>query len=285
MTVLRDLVDEPDILLAPGIFDALTGHVAERTGFRAAYLSGASVAYTRFGRPDVGLVCMSEVADTLAAIRDRITIPVIVDGDTGFGNALNVIRTVKLFARFGASAIQLEDQSLPKRCGHLNEKRLVPMDEMVGKVKAALDARPSVDILIVARTDAVAVEGLDAALDRAAAYRDAGADILFVEALRSGNEIEAAMNRLGGTVPLLANMVEGGRTPIMSAANLQRLGYSVVIFPGGLVRALTKTMEEYFSSLYEHGTTKPFRDRMLDFEQLNDVVGTQNMLEFGRRYE
>ncbi|MCY4190283.1 MAG: isocitrate lyase/phosphoenolpyruvate mutase family protein, partial [Rhodospirillaceae bacterium] len=135
------------------------------------------------------------------------------------------------------------------------------------------------------RTDAVAVEGLDAALDRAAAYRDAGADILFVEALRSGNEIEAAMNRLGGTVPLLANMVEGGRTPIMSAANLQRLGYSVVIFPGGLVRALTKTMEEYFSSLYEHGTTKPFRDRMLDFEQLNDVVGTQNMLEFGRRYE
>lgn len=285
MNGLRALVDAPEILLAPGVYDALSGHMAERAGFRAAYLSGASIAYTRFGRPDLGLVSMSEVADTLSACRERVSIPLMVDADTGFGNALNVIRTVKLFARCGADAIQLEDQSLPKRCGHLDEKRLVPPAEMVGKIKAALDARPSEAVLIVARTDAVGVEGLEAALDRADAYREAGADILFVEALRSDREIEAAMSRLGGTAPLLANMVEGGKTPLKPAADLQRLGYSVAIFPGGLVRALTRTMEEYFASLKEAGTTEPFRGRMLDFATLNDILGTGDMLDLGKRYE
>ena len=285
MNGLRALVDAPEILLAPGVYDALSGHMAERAGFRAAYLSGASIAYTRFGRPDLGLVAMSEVADTLSACRERVSIPLMVDADTGFGNALNVIRTVKLFARCGADAIQLEDQSLPKRCGHLDEKRLVPAAEMVGKIKAALDARPSEEVLIVARTDAVGVEGLEAALDRADAYREAGADILFVEALRSDREIGAAMNRLGGTAPLLANMVEGGKTPLKPAAELQRLGYSVAIFPGGLVRALTRTMAEYFASLKEAGTTEPFRERMLDFATLNDILGTADMLDLGKRYE
>lgn len=285
MTGLRALVDAPEILVAPGIYDALSGHMAERAGFRAAYLSGASIAYTRFGRPDLGLVAMSEVADTLSACRERISIPLMVDADTGFGNALNVIRTVRLFARCGADAIQLEDQSLPKRCGHLDEKRLVPAAEMVGKIKAALDARPSEEVLIVARTDAVGVEGLEAALDRAYAYREAGADILFVEALRSDREIEAASHRLGGTAPLLANMVEGGKTPLKPAAELQRLGYSVAIFPGGLVRALTRTMAEYFASLKEAGTTEPFRKRMLDFPALNDILGTADLLDLGKRYE
>ena len=285
MTGLRALVDAPEILVAPGIYDALSGHMAARAGFRAAYLSGASIAYTRFGRPDIGLVAMSEVADALSACRERVSIPLIVDADTGFGNALNVIRTVKLFARCGADAIQLEDQSLPKRCGHLDEKRLVPATEMVGKIEAALDARPSDEVLIVARTDAVGVEGLEAALDRAEAYREAGADILFVEALRSDREIEAALRRLGGTAPLLANMVEGGRTPLKPAAELQRLGYSVAIFPGGLVRALTRTMADYFASLKEAGTTEPFRDRMLDFAALNDILGTGDMLDLGKRYE
>ncbi len=285
MNGLRALVDAPEILLAPGVYDALSGHMAERAGFRAAYLSGASIAYTRFGRPDLGLVSMSEVADTLSACRERVSIPLIVDADTGFGNALNVVRTVKLFARCGADAIQLEDQSLPKRCGHLDEKRLVPPAEMVGKIKAALDARPSEAVLIVARTDAVGVEGLAAALDRAYAYREAGADILFVEALRSDREIEAAMSRLGGTAPLLANMVEGGKTPLKPAAELQRLGYSVAIFPGGLVRALTRTMAEYFASLKAAGTTEPFRGRMLDFATLNDILGTADLLDLGKRYE
>ena len=285
MSTLRDLVVGPDILVAPGIYDALSGHMAERAGFKAAYLSGASIAYTRFGRPDIGLVAMDEVAQTLSAIRERVAIPLIVDADTGFGNALNVIRTVKLFARCGATAIQLEDQSMPKRCGHLDEKKLVPSDEMVGKIKAALDARPSEDVLIVARTDAVGVEGLAPALDRAEAYRDAGADVLFVEALRSDEEIAIAMNRLGGSVPMLANMVEGGKTPVKSAAVLQEMGYNVVIFPGGLVRTLTRTMTDYFQSLADAGTTEPFRDRMLDFDELNDVIGTRDMLDMGKRYE
>ncbi|MCY4396824.1 MAG: oxaloacetate decarboxylase [Rhodospirillaceae bacterium] len=285
MNGLRALVEAPEILVAPGIYDALSGHMAERAGFRAAYLSGASVAYTRFGRPDLGLVAMSEVADTLSACRERISIPLMVDADTGFGNALNVIRTVKLFARCGADAIQLEDQSLPKRCGHLDEKRLVSAGEMTGKIKAALDARPSEDVLIIARTDAVAVEGLAPALERVEAYREAGADILFVEALRSDREIAAAMTRLGGTAPLLANMVEGGKTPVKPAAELQRLGFSAAIFPGGLVRALTHTMAAWFASLAETGTTDPFRDRMLDFDALNDIVGTGDMLDLGKRYE
>lgn len=285
MSSLHDLVVGPDILVAPGIYDALSGHMAERAGFRAAYLSGASIAYTRFGRPDIGLVAMDEVAQTLSAIRERVAIPLIVDADTGFGNALNVIRTVKLFARCGATAIQLEDQSMPKRCGHLDEKKLVPTAEMVGKIKAALDARPSEDVLIVARTDAIGVEGLAPALDRAEAYRDAGADILFVEALRSDDEIATAMDRLGGTVPMLANMVEGGKTPVKSSETLQEMGYAVVIFPGGLVRTLTRTMADYFQSLADAGTTEPFRNRMLDFTQLNDVIGTQDMLDLGKRYE
>ena len=182
MTDLKARLGDERILLAPGIYDALTGLVAERAGAEAVYLSGASIAYTRFGRPDIGLVTMTEVGEVIAAIRDRISLPLIVDADTGFGNALNVQRTVRMFERFGADMIQLEDQTLPKRCGHLAGKTLVGTGEMVGKIKAALDARSADTTLIMARTDAIAVEGIEAALDRADAYLEAGADVLFVEA-------------------------------------------------------------------------------------------------------
>ena len=256
----------------------------ERAGFAAAYLSGASIAYTRLGRPDVGLVSLTEVADTIGAIRDRISLPLIVDADTGFGNALNVQRTVRLFARHGADALQLEDQATPKRCGHLRDKSLVPKREMVGKLHAALDARPREEVLVIARTDAIAVEGLDAALDRAEAYLEAGADILFIEAPTSTEQLDAVCRRFAGRVPLLANMVEGGSTPLSNAAALERLGFSVAIFPGGTVRAVTRTMEAYFASLAEHGTTAPFRDRMLDFKGINQVVGTDALLEEGAGY-
>ena len=282
---LRTLLSGPDILLAPGVYDGLSALLVERAGFDAAYISGGSIAYTRFGRPDIGLVAMDEVAQTISVIRERVSIPLIVDADTGYGNALNVIRTVKLFARNGANALQLEDQDMPKRCGHLDEKRIVATGEMVGKIKAALDSRPSDEVLIIARTDAVGTEGLEAALDRAEAYREAGADILFVEALRSEADIGAAMKRLSGSAPLMANMVEGGKTPIMSARALQELGFGLVIFPGGLVRALTRTAVEYFDSLREHGTTTPFRDRMNDFQEINNILGTTEMLELGRRYQ
>ncbi len=177
MTSLRSRFQRPEIVVAPGCYDALSAFLIERAGFPAAYLSGASVAYTRLARPDIGLVSMSEVADTIGAIRDRLAIPLIVDADTGFGSALNVIRTVKLFASRGASAIQLEDQTTPKRCGHLADKSLIPAAEMVGKLKAALDARPGAETLIIARTDAIAVEGFEPALDRAEAYL-AGSDAI-----------------------------------------------------------------------------------------------------------
>ena len=282
---LRHLVTAPEILVAPGIYDGLTALAAEQAGFSAVYLSGASIAYTRFGRPDIGLVSMTEVADTLGPIRERVDIPIIVDADTGFGNALNVIRTVKLFERLGASALQLEDQTMPKRCGHLRDKAVVTAAEMVGKIKAALDARESSETLIIARTDAVAVEGLEAALDRAEAYAEAGADVLFVEALRSEAEIATTMARLKDRVPLMANMVEGGDTPIKSGADLQDMGYSLAIFPGGTVRAVAAQLTDYYSSLKHHGTTAPFRNRMLDFDGLNGLIGTPEMLELGKTYE
>ena len=236
-TTLRSRLAAPPILVAPGVYDALTAHLAERAGFSAVYVSGAGIAYTRLGRPDIGLVAMSEVADTVALIRDRVGSHLIVDADTGYGNALNVARTVRLFERAGANAIQIEDQDFPKRCGHLDNKTLIPAQEMVGKIKAALDARHSRETLVIARTDAIAVEGFEPAIARAVAYRDAGADVLFVEAPKTRDELRRIAPALKG-VPLMANMVEGGRTPALKAADLEALGFALVIFPGGIVRAV-----------------------------------------------
>src|SRR5689334_13888510 len=255
-TTLRSRLGAPPILIAPGVYDALTAHLAERAGFSALYVSGAGIAYTRLGRPDIGLVAMSEVADTVALIRDRVGSHLIVDADTGYGNALNVARTVRLFERAGANAIQIEDQAFPKRCGHLDDKTLVPAGEMVGKIKAALDARQSRDTLVIARTDAIAVEGFERAIERAVSYRDAGADILFVEAPKTRTELQRLPPALSG-VPLMANMVEGGNTPPFAAADLEALGFSLVIFPGAIVRALARTAIEFYASLAAHGTSGP----------------------------
>ena len=282
---IRELMGKGGILLAPGIYDALSGLIATQTGAKAVYFSGASLAYTRFGRSDIGLVSVSEVQDTLAAITDRIETPVIVDADNGFGNALNVQRTVRNFERAGANAIQLEDQSFPKRCGHLDGKKLVSCNEMVGKVKAALDARQSDDTLIIARTDARAVEGLEAAIDRAEAYREAGADILFIEAPQSIDEMQVLCDRFAGRVPLLANMVEGGKTPIKSADDLATLGYSIAIFPGGAVRAISQHLQAYYEGLLSDGSNARFADRMHDFNGLNEIIETSALLELGKKYE
>jgi len=289
---LKSRLAQQSILVAPGVFDAWSALLAERAGFEAVYLSGASIAYTRLGRPDIGLVSVTEVADTLGCIRERVSLPVIVDADTGFGNALNVRRTVTLLERSGGAngaggglAIQIEDQTSPKRCGHLDGKTLIPAVEMAGKIRAALDARASSDTLIVARTDAVAVEGLESALERAERYLEAGADVLFIEALRSPEDMRSACARFAGRVPLLANMVEGGKTPLLTAPDLQALGYAIVIFPGGLVRALSHAASGYFASLKATGSTAAFRDRMLDFSELNALIGTPEMLALGRRYD
>ena len=282
--MLKSIISR-DILLAPGIYDALSGLIAEQAGARAVYLSGASIAYTRFGRSDVGLVSASEVHDTLAAVTDRIQIPVIVDADTGFGNALNVQRTIRNFERAGAAAVQIEDQSFPKRCGHLDGKNLISKDEMVGKIKAAIDARKETNTLIIARTDARGVEGLSEAIDRAKAYQEAGADILFIEAPHSIDEMKLIRKSFGEDIPLLANMVEGGKTPIKTANDLKSLGFNIVIFPGGAVRAATFQLQQYYAGLIENGSTLEFSDSMHNFDSLNSVIGTPELLKLGKKYE
>jgi 2-methylisocitrate lyase-like PEP mutase family enzyme len=282
---LRARLGHKPIVVAPGVYDPFTALVATQAGFATLYVSGAAIAYTKLGRPDIGLVSMAEVAATVALIRDRVAAHLIVDADTGFGNALNVARTVREFERAGANAIQIEDQDFPKRCGHLDGKTLIAADEMCGKLRAALDARRERETLIIARTDAVAVEGLDRALERASRYRDTGIDMLFVEAPKTREDLGRIAAALGGATPLMANMVEGGKTPLLSAAELEGLGFALVIFPGGIVRALAHMAGEYYVSLAEHGTSEPFRNRMLDFKGLNDLIGTPEMLELGKRYE
>jgi 2-methylisocitrate lyase-like PEP mutase family enzyme len=281
---LRKYIAASKILIAPGGSDGLSGHLIESAGFQAMYLSGASIAYTRFGLPDIGLVSMAEVASTLSVIRERVDLPIIVDADTGFGNALNVQRTVKLFERHGASAIQLEDQQLPKRCGHLAGKSLISKAEMVGKIHSALDARNNPNTLIIARTDGIAVDGIDAAMDRAHAYVDAGADMLFVEAPKNMEQMQRICGELGPRIPLLANMVEGGDTPISSAKDLQSMGYSLVIFPGALVRASTHASMNLLAYLKQHGNTDGMSENMLNLKQLNEVLETEKTLARGEAY-
>jgi 2-methylisocitrate lyase-like PEP mutase family enzyme len=278
-----DRIDER-LVTAPGVYDALTASLAAAAGFTALYVSGAGIAYTRLGRPDIGLVSMSEVAETIALIRDRVEAKLIVDADTGFGNALNVQRTVRMFERAGANAIQLEDQGFPKRCGHLRDKSVIPAAEMLGKIRAAVDARASEETLIVARTDAEAVEGLGAALDRAFAYAEAGADILFVEAPQSVAQLGEVARGLARVRPLLVNMVDGGDTPPVAHDDLQAMGFRIVIFPGGIVRAIARTAQEYYGSLAAHRSNVPFADRMFDFAGLNGLIGTAEMLARGRDY-
>lgn len=273
------------VLLAPGVYDALSALIAAQTGFEALYLSGASIAYTRLGRSDIGLTTYPEVEDTIARIAERVSVPVIVDADTGFGNALNVKRTVRGFERAGAAMIQLEDQTFPKRCGHLDGKGVIPAQEMAGKIRAAVDARHDANTLILARTDAIAVEGLEAALDRAEQYLAAGADALFIEALRTTEQMTAACERFATRVPLLANMVEGGKTPVQSAQALADIGFRIVIFPGGTARAVAHTLQGYYGNLLAQGTTAAWRERMLDFDGLNAVIETPALLADGRRYE
>lgn len=282
---LRTRLQAAEIVIAPGVYDGLTATLAADAGFEALYLSGAAVAYTRLGRPDIGLTTLSEMADTMALIADRVDLPVIIDADTGFGNALNAERTMRVYERAGAAALQIEDQTTPKRCGHLADKSLIPAADMCGKIAAMAGARHSDQTLIIARTDAIAVEGIAAAIDRAGQYVEAGADLLFIEAPRDKAEMTKISSSFKGKVPLVANMVEGGATPISDAQDLQAMGFDIVIFPGGIVRALARTAQDYYTSLHLHGSTTPFRDRMYDFGELNRAIGTEAMLAKGRRFD
>ncbi|MDX2144879.1 MAG: isocitrate lyase/PEP mutase family protein [Rhodospirillaceae bacterium] len=282
---LRALLKAPEFIVAPGMYDALTALMIEQHGFACAYLGGASIAYTRIGMPDIGLTSVTEVAQVAAHIRERVAIPFIVDIDTGFGNALNTQRTVRTLERAGASGLQIEDQTFPKRCGHLAGKSLVSTAEMVGKIKAALDARLDADTVIVARTDAIAVEGFDRALERAQAYMNAGADMLFVEAPQTDEQMTRLCAAFKGKVPLLANMVEGGKTPLKPASELAALGFKIAIYPGTMVRVITKAADEYLKILKADGATARMRDRMFDFGQVNAILGLNDVMARGQRYD
>jgi 2-methylisocitrate lyase-like PEP mutase family enzyme len=281
---LHERLGQSKALLAPGAYDALSALLVEQAGFEAIYMSGASISYTQLGRPDIGLVSATQVADIIGRVRDRVKIPLIVDADTGFGNALNVQHTVRLFERMGANALQLEDQTAPKRCGHLAGKELVSAGEMAGKIKAAVDARASEETMIIARTDAIAVEGFERALERAELYRQAGADILFVEAPQAVDQMQAICNAFPKT-PLLANMVEGGKTPLLTCDQLSDMGYRLVIAPGSMVRVHAFIAQQFLQSLKANGTTALFRDRMLDFKQINELLGLPELMDQGSHYE
>lgn len=271
------------VLIAPGCFDCLTARLVETAGFEAAYVTGAGMSISMLGAPDLGLASFSEVLDRISRICDVLTIPVIADGDTGFGGPLSIIRTVRAYERAGVSAIQIEDQESPKRCGHEAGRRVVPVAEMQARVRAACDARADPDFQIIARTDARSTHGLQEAIDRVAAYREAGADVLFVESPESVEELSAVRTALPD-VPLVANMVEGGRTPCLDRATLDAMGYGLAIFPNSLTRLFAKAGQDMLASLRETGGTDATRAAMLGHTDLWHLFSRDDWLALEAGY-
>ena len=280
---LRELLDSGEMLLAPGCYDALGARLVEEAGFAAVYITGFGSAASRLGMPDVGLLTLSEMVDNARRIVQAVEIPVIADADTGYGNPINVIRTVREFEAAGVSAIHLEDQVMPKRCGHLEGKQVIPAAEMAAKVSAAVAARRSPELLIIARTDARAVEGIQAALDRAELYREAGADVLFVEAPQSTEEIEAVARRFA-TVPLLFNYAEGGKTPSVTHEFLRELGFKIVIFPLSTLLVATAAMRSVLARIKADGTPVEVVPSLLPFEDFLEFIGIGEIRELEQRF-
>lgn len=266
----------------PGCWDALSALLIENGGFPVAFLTGGGLAMSRLGRPDVGLVTAGELVDATAQITDRIAIPLIVDGDTGFGNALTLQRLVRQLEKAGAAAVQIEDQTFPKRCGHMAGKRVVSLDEALGRIKAAVDARSA--MRIVARTDALAIEGLNAAMDRAEAYLAAGADIIFVEGPRTLEEARAVAERFADRVPLVHNLVEGGVTPATDSGTFFTLGYAVTLHPLLLMHAMAGIAPRLLATLRETGSTDSLRGEIADLAQMNHLTGLPALLKDADHY-
>jgi 2-methylisocitrate lyase-like PEP mutase family enzyme len=280
-TKLRHLLASGDTLLAPGVYDGLSARLVARAGFPIAYATGGGIARS-LGYPDLGLLGMREVVDRLGNIVEHAEIPVIADADTGYGNALNVQRAVREFERTGIAGFHLEDQEFPKRCGHLDDKAVVTTEEMVQKIRAARDAITDQDLVLIARTDAIAVEGLERAIDRAEAYMRAGADVAFVEAPETIEQIETIARRL--PYPKLMNMFQGGKTPLVPLARLAELGYRIVIIPSDLQRAAIRAMEEVLATIRRDGNSAALIDRMASFKDREAVVGTPTYLDVDRRF-
>jgi 2,3-dimethylmalate lyase len=280
---LRERFEAGEMVLAPGCYDALGARLIEEAGFPAAYMTGFGSAASRLGRPDIGLMSMPEMVDNARRIVSAIAIPVVADADTGYGNSINVIRTVQEYEAAGVAAIHLEDQVMPKKCGHMEGKQVVAAEEMASKIAAAVAARRSPDFLIIARTDARAVEGLDAALARARAYREAGADALFVEAPQSESEIRAVADAFPD-VPLLFNYAEGGKTPAVSYDFLRELGFALVIFPLTLLLTATGAMRAALARVKADGTPIELLASMVAFEEFLDLVGIDEIRELEQRF-
>jgi 2,3-dimethylmalate lyase len=278
---LRQLLRDPGIIVAPGAYDCLTARLIEREGFPAVYMTGAGTAVTRLGRPDLGFATLSEMVSNAAAMAATVSIPLIADADTGYGGALNVFRTVREYERAGVAALHIEDQVFPKRCGHLDGKQVVPCEEMVIKLHAAVESRTDEDFVLIARTDALAVTGLDDTLRRCQAYVEAGADVLFVEAVRTHEEIARVRREV--SVPLLYNFVEHGKSPLLSVAELQRLGFKMVIFPGSIMLAVLPLVREILAEIKQHGTTAGLLQRMTNVVELFEIMGLSDMLALDAR--
>ena len=280
--MLRQMMSGNQIVVAPGAHDALTAKIIEQVGFAAVYMTGYGQAASHLGKPDVGLLTLTEMVARAANIVEAVNVPVIADADTGFGNAVNVMRTVREYEKAGVAAIQLEDQVAPKKCGHMTGRQVVSKEEMVGKIKAAADVRNDSDFMIIARTDARTVHGIGEALERAKAYEEAGADILFVESPESVEEMKQITSSF--KVPVLANMVEGGRTPFLPVQELEKLGYDLVIFPTASTYLVTKALTRLMTTLKDTGTTASLIPEMITFEEFNNLIGLTKIREIESMY-
>lgn len=281
---LRELLADPEPVVAPGAYDALSARLVETAGFPAVYMTGFGSTASLLGRPDVGLLGGAEMIDNARRIAAAVDVPLISDADTGYGNPINVVRTVREHEQAGVAAIHLEDQIMPKKCGHMTGKSVVPVEEMTAKVRAAVAARTDPDFLLIARTDARAVEGLDAALSRARAYAEAGADALFVEAPTSEEEVETVARSLPD-VPLVFNWAEGGRTPPVSLARLRELGFALVIFPVGTLLAATAGIRSLLSTLHADGTPSAALPELPGFDEFLDFIGLPEVQQLEQRFQ
>ncbi len=281
-TKFRQLLERPGIIMAPGAYDCLTAKLIETAGFPAVYMTGAGTSVARLGYPDLALATMTEMLDNASSIASVVDIPVIADADTGYGGVLNVRRTVRQYERSGVAALHLEDQDFPKRCGHLDDKRVIPIADMTQKIHAAVDARTDDDFTIIVRTDALAVTGWDDSMRRCEEYVKAGADALFVEALRTPEEVERAGRELD--VPLLYNYVETGKSPLLSAQELERLGFKIVIFPASALLSATQAVRQTLAILKEQGTTAHLLENMASLQDCFEAVGLSEMLADDARF-
>lgn len=271
-------------LVAPGAYDALSARLVEQAGFDAVYMTGFGTSASLLGRPDIGLATGSEMADNARRIAAAVELPVIADADTGYGNALNVLRTVGVYEQAGIAGIQLEDQVTPKRCGHMSGKQVVPLAEMVGKIHAAVDARRDPDLVLIARTDAAAVDGLDAAIERAHAFREAGADVLFVEAPTTDADIARVAGELAGTAPLLFNWAEGGKTPPLPLDRIRELGFALVLYPIATLLAATAGIRSILATMRADGTPAAALSGVPTFDEFTDLIGLPEVRDLEQRY-